>query len=217
MSATVMNRQSTVLVVDDDKSVRNGLSNLLRSAGYRTATFASGREFLAHISDDAGCAILDMQMPDSHGLELQKALTAGDNHLPVIFLTGHGDVPTTVRALKNGAVDFLEKPVDASTLLAAVRSALQKHQEDRGRFEQIARIKARLASLTPREYEVLRHVIAGELNKQIAGTLAISEKTVKVHRAHVMEKMGVHSIAELVRLTEQSGVRPIDSPTTKVQ
>ncbi len=217
MNTKTMNAQATVFVVDDDQSVRKGISNLLRSAGYRTATFASGREFLAHISDDAGCIILDMYMPDGHGLELQEALTAGDNHIPIIFLTGYGDVPTSVQALKNGAVDYLEKPVDASTLLAAVGSALKKHQENRDKLEQIARTKAQLASLTPREYEVLRHLIAGKLNKQVASALGICEKTVKVHRAQIMRKMGVHSIAELVRLTEQSGVRPIDSSIPKVQ
>jgi len=156
-------------------------------------------------------------MPDSNGLEFQETLAAQDYRLPIIFLTGYGDVPSTAQALKKGAVDFLEKPVDERALLAAVDSALKKDQENRSRMDRISGIKARLDSLTARELEVLRHVIAGTLNKQIAGALAISEKTVKVHRAHVMEKMAARSIAELVRLTEQSGVRPIDSSTTKVQ
>lgn len=212
-----MSIESTVFVIDDDESVRKGLSNLLRSAGYGTATFASSREFLDGVSDKAGCIILDMRLPDASGLELQEALAARDYHPPIIFLTGYGDVPSTAQALKKGAVDFLEKPVDERALLAAVDSALKKDQENRSRMDRISGIKARLDSLTAREFEVLRHVIAGTLNKQIAGALAISEKTVKVHRAHVMEKMAARSIAELVRLTEQSGVRPIDSSTTKVQ
>ena len=206
-----MDTQATVFIVDDDASVRRGISNLLRSAGYRSRAFASCREFLDHSGDHSNCLILDQQMPETSGLELQERLAAQEYHPPIIFLTGYGDVPTTVMALKGGAVDFLEKPVDAEVLLAAVRDALEQDCQHRAQFAEIARIKARLASLTAREFEILRYVIAGQLNKQIACTLKISEKTVKVHRGRVMEKMAVHSLAELVRLAEKSGVHPINS------
>lgn len=212
-----MSTQSTVFIIDDEASVRRGIANLLRSVGYSTKTFSSGYEFLERSSDEAGCIILDLHMPETSGLEFQEVLKAREYHPPIIFLSGYGDVPSTATALKKGAIDFLEKPVDDSVLLAAVDDALKKDQENRKRLKKIADVKKRLASLTAREGQVLRHVIAGSLNKQIAFALGISEKTVKVHRAHAMEKMAVHSVAELVRLSEISGVRPIDTSTTKVQ
>lgn len=217
MNATAMKTQPTVFVIDDDDSVRRGISNLLRSAGHNTRVFASGRGFLDHNCDEPGCVILDLQMPGTSGLELQEALACRDYHPPIIFLTGHGNVSSSVKALKNGATDFLEKPVDEQELLAAVDDALKKDGENRRQLNQVADARARLSNLTVREFEVLRHVIAGSLNKQIAYTLDISEKTVKVHRARVMEKMAVHSVAELVRLTEKTDVRPFDSHTTIVQ
>jgi FixJ family two-component response regulator len=200
-----MSITATVFLVDDDDSVRKGLANLLRSAGYTTRTFASG------------CIILDMRMPETDGLEVQATLAEQGYHPPVIFLTGHGDVPNTVTALKKGAVDFLEKPVDETVLLAAVADALEKDRQNREQLNQTTDAKARLAGLTPREFEVLRYVIGGNLNKQIAYTLAISEKTVKAHRARVMEKMAVSSVAELVRLTENAEVQPAAINTPKVQ
>ncbi len=204
-----MSPRPTVFIVDDDESVRRGISNLLRSAGYHTSAFMTGRQFLDHVDDVPGCIILDLELPETSGIELQNMLKARDYHHPIIFLTGHGDIPTTVTALKNGAVNFLEKPVDERVLFAAVDEALKKDQKNRKQLKTTARVKTRLASLTVRESEVLRHVIAGRLNKQIAHALDISEKTVKVHRARIMKKMAVHSVAELVRLAEKSDVRPI--------
>lgn len=212
-----MNTQTTVCIVDDDGSVRKGISNLLRSAGYNTRTFASAREFLGHSRDEPGCIILDLHMPETNGLDLQDELIDRGFHPPIIFLTGKGNIPSSVKALKGGAVDFLEKPVDQEVLLAVVDDALKHDQESRSRLQELAKTQDRLANLTPREFEVLRHVIGGNLNKQIACALKISEKTVKVHRARVMEKMAVQSVAELVRLTEKTDVRPIALHTTKVQ
>ncbi len=209
--------QATVFVIDDDVSVLRGIAKLLRGAGHSTRTFASGREFLDYSGYEPGCIILDLHMPKTNGLELQQTLAARGYHPPIIFLTGYGDVASSVMALKHGAADFLEKPVDERVLLAAVDEALQKDRERRDQLRQRAEVKRRLASLTGRELEVLRYVIAGSLNKQIAYTLHISEKTVKVHRAHIMEKMAVHSLAELVRLTERSDLRPMEPHTTKVQ
>ncbi len=217
LSYTPMSTQPTVFIIDDDASVCRGVSNLLRSAGYYPKAFASAQEFLGHSGDKPDCIIVDLHMPETNGLELQETLAAQDYPPPIIFLTGYGDIPSTVTALKKGAVDFLKKPVDERVLLAAVDDALKKVHANREQLKEITQVKTRLASLTAREFEVLRHVIAGSLNKQIADALAISEKTVKVHRAHIMEKMAVRSVAELVRLTEKSDVRPIDSCTTKVQ
>lgn len=212
-----MNTTATVFLVDDDDSVRKGLENLLRSAGYTARTFASGPEFLAHSCDEPGCIIIDMRMPEMDGFEVQAALAEQGYHPPVIFLTGHGDVAGTVTALKKGAVDFLEKPVDETVLLAAVANALEKDHRNRELMNQTAEATARLASLSAREFEVLRHVIGGSLNKQIAYALGISEKTVKAHRARVMEKTAVRSLAELVRLAETADVRPVTFNTPKVQ
>lgn len=212
----VISTQATVFVIDDDASVSRGISNLLRAAGYTTMIFNSGREFLDYFSQQPGCIILDLRMPETNGLELQVKLAARGYHPPIIFLTGYGDVPSTARALKKGAVDFLEKPVDKAVLLPAVADALKRDQMQREKLQQKADIETRLAKLSAREFEVLRYVIGGHLNKQIAFALGISEKTVKVHRARVMEKMAVHSVAELVRLTEKTGVRPDNLTTTKV-
>ena len=217
MNATGTNPRPTVFIIDDDASVRRAISKLLRSAGYNSKTFADGQEFLAHSGDEPDCIILDLQLPETSGLQLQETITAQGYPTPIIFLTGYGDIPTTVTAVKKGAVDFLEKPVDDRVLLAAVDDALKRNYEKREQLKTIAQVKARLTSLTVREFEVLRHVIAGSLNKQIAYALDISEKTVKVHRARIMEKMAVHSIAELVRLTEELDVRPIDSSTSSTQ
>ena len=212
-----MSTQETVFLVDDDASIRKAITKLLRSAGHTTRAFASGHDFLAQVGDEPGCIILDLSMPAAGGLEVQAALAERDHHPPVIFLTGHGDVRSSVKALKHGALDFLEKPVDDTVLLTAVANALDKDRQGRARLNQTAEVTARLQNLSPREYEVLRYVIGGSLNKQIAWTLNISEKTVKAHRARVMEKMAVRSVAELVRLTEQTGVRPIAINTPKVQ
>ena len=197
----------TVFVVDDDAAVLKGLARLLRSAGLAVATFSSPREFLdRHDPDAPGCLVLDVAMPELNGLELQQTLIARGHELAIIFLTGHGDIPMSVKAIKHGAVDFLTKPVSDDDLLTAVRDAIEKDRLQRQARAEVADIQQRLATLTPREREVLEHVISGQLNKQIAADLGTVEKTIKVHRARVMEKMKVQSVAELVLLAERAGV-----------
>ncbi len=204
-----MNNLNQVFLVDDDPAVLKGLSRLLHSAGYQTATFTSAGDFMRHYHpDDSGCLVLDLAMPGFSGLELQRWLRQSESPLPIIFLSGHGDVPTSVRAVKDGAVDFLLKPVNDEELLKAIREALLRESAARQARAELTAIQARLNTLTPREREVLEHVVSGELNKQIAGTLGTVEKTIKVHRARVMEKMGVQSLAELVRLAERVGIGP---------
>lgn len=197
----------TVFIVDDDAAVRKGLARLLRSAGLAVATFASPREFLdQHDPNAPGCLVLDVAMPGLNGLELQQALIAGGHELAIVFLTGHGDIPMSVQAMKRGAVDFLTKPVNDDDLLNAVRIAIEKDRLQRAERAEVADIQQRLATLTPREREVLQHIITGQLNKQIAADLGTVEKTIKVHRARVLEKMQVHSVAELVHLAERAGI-----------
>jgi FixJ family two-component response regulator len=197
----------TVFLVDDDADVLKALARLLRASGYDSREFASSEDFLReHDASMPGCAVFDVAMPDLDGLALQQALAAKGIERPVIFLTGRGDIPTTVRAMKAGAVDFLTKPVDADALLAAIDSARERESRDREAREEMGFFTARLATLTPRERQVLGHVIAGRLNKQIAYDLGTVEKTIKVHRSRMMEKMGVRSLAELVRLAERAGI-----------
>ena len=197
----------TVFMVDDDEAVRKAISRLLRSAGIASAVFASPSEFLAQYNPDTpGCLVLDMAMPDLDGLQLQTALNEKGCILPIIFLTGHGDVSKSVQAMKQGAFDFLSKPAKDKDLLTAVRAAFERDTVVRQERAKLSEIRARLDTLTPREREVLQHVVSGKLNKQIAGDLGIAEATVKMHRAHVMEKMKVESVAELTRLTERFGI-----------
>ena len=197
-----------VFVIDDEPSVRRSLSRLLKAAGYDVEVFASAQDFLRHESDDElACLVLDVKMPGLNGLELQEALTAANRHVPIIFVTGHGDIPTSVRAMRGGATDFLSKPFDADNLIAAIERALETARKQLKEEAERREIEQRLAELTPREQEVLRHVITGELNKQIAGNLGASEKTIKVHRGRVMRKMQAQSVAELVRLCEKLGIR----------
>jgi FixJ family two-component response regulator len=192
-------------VVDDDALVCSALSRLLSSAGYKVSAFRSAEAFLAEHDPAAhGCIILDVAMPGLNGLAAQEALAARDNHMPVIFLTGHADVPMCAQAMKRGAIDFLTKPVDEEALFGAVGRALTKDGAERHVREQRAETASRLATLTAREREVLTHVIAGRLNKQIAADLGTAEKTIKVHRARGMEKMHVRSVAELVRMVERA-------------
>ncbi|HTO77666.1 MAG TPA: response regulator transcription factor [Thermoanaerobaculia bacterium] len=197
-----------VFVVDDDPGVRKSLARLLRSAGLEPIAFESPQEFLRTLgAEPAGCAILDVTMPGLDGLTLQRELTSRGSELPVIFLTGHGDVPKSVQAMKGGAKDFLTKPVDDEVLLDAVRRALEVDRAGRESRRERTEIQKRLAALTPREREVMEGVVAGRLNKQIASDLGISEKTVKVHRGRVMEKMAASSVAELVRMADRAALR----------
>ncbi len=194
-----------VYVVDDDPGVRKSLWRLLRSNGYEVATFASAEELLGRLEPEAaGCALLDVAMPGLDGLALQQRLSERGVALPVLFLTGRGDIPASVKAMKAGAEDFLTKPVDEKVLFAALRRALERGRREREEWRRRSDARERLEALTPREREVLEGVVAGRLNKQIGGDLGISEKTVKVHRARVMEKLGATSVAELVRLADRA-------------
>jgi FixJ family two-component response regulator len=197
----------TVFIVDDDAGVLKALSRLLRAHGYDVRSFTSPQEFLdRHDSAVPGCAVIDVAMPGLDGLELQQAMTAAGVQRPIIFITGKGDIPTSVRAMKAGAIDFLPKPVRGEELLRAIDSAREEDTKNRGIQAELASIQAKIATLTPREREVLTHVIAGRL--QIAGALGTVEKTIKVHRGRMMEKLGVRSVADLVRLAEKAGISP---------
>lgn len=198
----------TVFVVDDYAPLRKSISRLLKAAGFIVTAFASADEFLAQYDQQTpGCLVLDLGMPTLDGLELQRILASAGSPLPIIFLTGTADIPKSVQAMKQGASDFLTKPVNDEDLLAAVRVAIDKNSALHRERAELSEIHERLATLTPREREVLEYVVAGKLNKQIAGELGTVEQTVKVHRAHLMQKMKVRSVAELVRLTERCGIR----------
>jgi FixJ family two-component response regulator len=198
-----------VFVIDDEPSVRKSLERLLRAGGLTVACFESAHEYLAQYDPDvSGCLVLDLSMPGLTGLELQQALAARGPAPPIVFLTGRGDLPSSVQAMKRGAVDFLAKPVDEAVLLAAVHEAIEKDRVERLERAGVAAIRARLATLTPRETEVLPYIIAGLLNKQTADRVGAAEKTIKVHRAHIMEKLQVRSVAELVRLAAAAGILP---------
>jgi FixJ family two-component response regulator len=197
----------TVFLVDDDARVLKALSRLLRAKGYDTKPFTSPQEFLAqHDAAIPGCAVLDVSMPGLDGLVLQQVLAGGGEQRPIIFLTGQGDIPTSVRAMKAGAIDFLTKPVKEKDLLEAIARAEEIDNKARQSRVELAHIQAKIATLTPREREVLSHVVAGRLNKQIAGDLGTVEKTIKVHRGRVMEKLGVRTVADLVRFAERAGI-----------
>jgi FixJ family two-component response regulator len=198
----------TVFLVDDDSSVRKALTRLIRAAGYESRAFSSAREFIESKPETAGiaCLVLDVRMPDLNGLDLQQALHAANISLPIVFITGHGDIPMSVKAMKAGAVDFLPKPVHEKTLLPAIEQALARSSRQQTAAAELQGIRRRVNALTRREREVMEQVVSGMLNKQIAHKLGTVEKTVKVHRARVMDKMGVHSVAELVRMAEKVGI-----------
>jgi FixJ family two-component response regulator len=196
-------------VVDDDPSVLRALCRLFLAAGLEPRAFPSPAAFLqAHDPATPGCLVLDVALPGLNGLEVQKALSVSECTRPIVFITGRGDIPTTVRAMKGGAIDFLTKPVKDRDLLTAVRNAIELDRAARAAQVEMDALKQRLASLTPREREVLVHVVAGRLNKQIAADLGTVEKTIKVHRARIMEKMAVRSLADLVRIAERLGIQP---------
>jgi FixJ family two-component response regulator len=198
-----------VFIIDDDAGVLRALSRLLRAADYEVETYESAQDFLMHhCTDTPGCVLSDVAMPVIDGLQLQSALTQSGAAHPIIFLTGRGDIPTSVRAIQAGAVDFLTKPVDDEDLLDAIVRARTRDAEARDEREHMSDVNTRLGHLTPRERQVLSHVIAGRLNKQIAADLGTVEKTIKVHRGRMMQKMGVHSVAELVRMAQSAGIAP---------
>ena len=201
---------SIVFVLDDDASIRNALSNLLRSVGMRVETFASTAEFLAWPrSDSASCLVLDVRLQGSSGLDFQSQLAAANIRIPIIFITGHGDIEMSVKAMKAGAVDFLAKPFREQDLLDAVSAALQADVKRRNVERQLSDLHARYQSLTAREKEVMSLAAKGLMNKQIAGQMNLSEITVKIHRAHAMKKMHAKSFADLVRMAETLGAEPV--------
>jgi FixJ family two-component response regulator len=206
---------ATVFIVDDDAAVRTSLSRLLQVSGFLVETFESGEAFVARGPfAGSGCVVLDLQLPGVRGIELQQVLAGDPAELPVIFLSGRGQVPDSVQAMKQGAVDFLTKPVDEAVLLAAIDAALARQAAARAARDERDAIRSRLDTLTAREREVLRYVITGALNKQIAGYMVIAEGTVKVHRGRVMEKLGVQSVADLVRLCDAAGEPKADVTVT---
>jgi len=201
--------QPTVFVIDDDASMRRALSYLLASAGYKVETYSSAKAFLTRENyEGVGCILLDVRMPGLNGMELQEKLLRSAQSMPIIFLTGHGEIAMGVEAMKKGAVDFLTKPCDDEQLLAAIRTAIAKAFQASAHFEAAKAVRSRIELLTPREKEILRYIITGMLNKQIAGKLGIAEITVKIHRGRIMQKLSAGSVADLVRLAEKAGIEP---------
>ena len=207
-----------VFIVDDDRLVRDSVADVLAAAGFPAQTFGSATEFIqAKRPDLSACLILDIELPDLSGLDLQADLTKSGIEMPIIFLTGHGDIPKSVRAMKAGAVEFLTKPFRIEELVDAVRQALERDGEFRKQRSQTLRLRERLATLTPREHQVLTLVVAGLLNKQIAGELGTTELTIKAHRGRVMRKMNAASLADLVRMAEELKIPPPRVSSTKVE
>ena len=198
-----------VHVVEDDESSRIASSRVLKSAGYVVRAYATGDDFLAQLPTEAGCIVLDLRLPGPSGLDLQQRLATAENPLRIVFLTGHGDIPKTVRAMKAGAVDFLTKPVEAPVLLDAVARAIARDAENRVVRARQHEARARYSRLTPRERDVFAHLISGQLNKQIGYDLGISERTTKIHRRQVLEKMQADSIADLVRTAADLGIAAV--------
>lgn len=203
-----VNGSRLVCIIDDDADVRDSLGSLLRSSGYDVNGFGAPEDFLADdASDNAACLVLDVQLGSANGLDFQQELLDSDTTLPVILISGHGDIPMTVRAMRAGAVTFLSKPFDDEAMLAAIDEAVARDEERRMREREDATLRARYECLTPRERDVLGYVAAGLMNKQIAGKLELSEITVKIHRGNMMRKMEAESLADLVRMAEALGVR----------
>ncbi len=203
--------EPTVFIIDDDPSVRKGLTRIVKAAGINTESFESAGDFLSsHNCKEYGCIILDVHMPEMTGPELQEKLIEAGCSMPIIFLSAHGDVPTTARTMKKGAVDFLEKPVDQEDLMAALQVSLARDLETRAKRAEYDSILEHIKTLTPREHEAMTYVITGMLNKQIGAEMDISEETVKIHRGRVMQKLGIVSVAELVRICEKAGITPAE-------
>jgi FixJ family two-component response regulator len=198
---------AVIAIVDDDPSVREGLSSLIRSAGLKVETFTSAQDFLARPGTDApSCLVLDLQLPGLSGLDLQKRMAEVRLEIPIVFLTGHGNISASVQAMKAGAVEFLTKPFDDEELLRAVQEAIERDRHTRKRHADLRELRERYESLTAREQEVMQQVVSGRLNKQIAAELNITEFTVKIHRGRVMRKMHADSLADLVRMAENLGI-----------
>lgn len=198
-----------IFIVDDDKAFLKSLQRLVKSVGFEVETFNSAKEFLQRkVYAGPSCLLLDVRMPGLTGPDLQNELSKRNNNLPVIFLTAHGDTPTGIKAMKEGAVDFLLKPIEENALFEAIDKAIDKNAQERKQNKEIEKVNRTIATLTPREYEVLRFVITGMLNKQIAKALGTTERTIKAHRAQIMHKLNVVSVAELVRLTEKVNITP---------
>jgi FixJ family two-component response regulator len=201
-------KRPTVFVVDDDASMREALKNLFRSVGLDVETFGSAQEFLSRRPESPGCLVLDVRLPGLSGLDLQRQLTDADIGIPIVFITGHGDIQMSVRAMKAGAVEFLTKPFRDQDLLDAVQQAVDQDRATREQRAQTAELRERYESLSPREQEVMGLVAAGLLNKQIAGELGTSEATVKMHRGHLMRKMHAESLAGLIEIAQKLGLSP---------
>src|SRR6476620_8071877 len=209
MAQTTPDPQPVVFVVDDDASVRNALSNLFRSVGLRTELFASASDLLeSKLPDVASCLVLDIRLPGVSGLDFQAELARANIHTPIIFMTGHGDIPMTVRAMKAGAVDFLTKPFRDQDMLDAVTTAIERDRNSRDETKVLSDLQALFAALTPRERQVMTLVTAGLMNKQIAAEIGVAEITVKIHRGHIMRKMAAKSLPDLVRMAQMLGIGP---------
>ena len=212
--ASAIGEEPIVFVVDDDASMRDALSNLFRSVGLQVKVFASAHEFLrSKLPDASSCLILDIRLPRVSGLDFQAELAKADVHIPIIFMTGHGDIPMTVRAMKAGAVDFLTKPFRDQDMLDAVTTAIERDRSRRDEARVLSDLRAAFATLTPRERQVMALVTAGLMNKQVAAEIGVAEITVKIHRGHIMRKMAAKSLPDLVRMAQLLGVGPTSAGT----